>query len=312
MSAHAEGSERVHLLVPGAAGGGWDTTARGVGAALREAGLADVVSFENMSGASGARAVTSLVEGAAQKRHVLMVSSTPIVVRSLMPVFQQNWRDLTPIAAVVGDYGIVAVRSDSPFTTLEGLLNAFREDPRRLKIAGGSNRGGMDHLIAGLMLQAAGLDPRAARYVPYDAGGRALLALLGGETPVMTATLGDALTTVRAGRVRLLALAAPERSPDVPDVPTFRELGYDVAFVNWRGFFGPPGLPADLRDRHAQMLLALEPTAAWERVRARHGWVNNFIGGEAFAEYLVEQEAQTATLMRRLGFLESSSAAGRL
>ena len=224
-----------------------------------------------------------------------------------MPVFQQNWRDLTPIAAVVGDYGIVAVRSDSPYRTLDALLAAFRADPTGLKIAGGSNRGGMDHLIAGLMLQAAGLNPRAARYVPYDAGGRAVLALLGGETPVMTATLGDALTTVRAGRVRVLALAAPQRSADVPDVPTFKELGYDVEFVNWRGFFGPPGLPREQRDRHAQMLLDLQPTPAWERVRARHGWVNNFIGGDAFAEYLSEQEIATAALMKRLGFLTSLS-----
>lgn len=296
--------ERVHFLVPGSAGGGWDTTARAVGRALRESGLVRAVSFENLSGAGGAKGVAHMIETAAQNQHVLMVNSTPIIARSLQSVFQQNWRDLTPIAAVIGDYGIVAVAADSPYRTLEALLEDLRTDASALKIAGGSNRGGLDHLIAARLFQVAGLDPRAARYVAYDAGGRALLALLSGETPVMTATVGDAMSLVRAGKVRLLAIAAPQRLAELAEVPTLTELGYPMVLLNWRGFFAVPGLPVLARKRFAELLLAMAETPEWQRIRRRQGWVDNFIIGEAFTDYLAKQEQQTGALMRSLGFLE--------
>ncbi len=296
--------ERLHLLVPGSAGGGWDTTARGIGQALQASGLVERVSYENMSGAGGARGVAHMIETRAQNRHVLMVNSTPIVARSLMPVFQQSWRDLTPVASVIGDYGIIAVRADSTFATLDDLLLALRRDARSIKIAGGSNRGGLDHLIAARMFQSAGLPLADARYVAYDAGGRALLALLSGETPVMSATLGDAMAMVKAGKVRLLALAAPERIQELPAVPTFTELGYPMIFVNWRGFFGVPGLSAGEVEAFGALLLQLGKAPEWETVRARHGWVNNFIVGDGFRDYLEVQERLTGELMRELGFIQ--------
>ena len=296
--------ERLHLLVPGGAGGGWDATARGVGRALDESGLVQQISYENLSGAGGAKAVAHMIETRTQNLHVLMVNSTPIVARSLMPVFQQNWRDLTPVAAVIGDYGIVAVREDSPFKTFDDLLRVLRKDARSVKIAGGSNRGGLDHLIAARMFQVAGLPLRDARYVAYDAGGKALLALLSGETPVMSATVGDAMSMVQAGKVRLLAIAAPARIKELPDVPTFTELGYPMTFVNWRGFFAVPGLPNQTRAQYGTLLLELSRTPHWEEVRARYGWVNNFIVGDEFVAYLEEQEQITGQLMRELGFIQ--------
>lgn len=300
--------ERLHLLVPGSAGGGWDSTARGVGHALRTSGLLSQVSFENMSGAGGAKGVAHMIETAAQNSHVLMVSSTPIVARSLMPVFQQSWRDLTPVAAVIGDYGMIAVRADSPFKSLQDLLTALRADARAIKISGGSNRGGLDHLIAARLFQVAQLPLRDARYVAYDAGGRALLALLSGETPVMSATVGDAMTMVDAGKVRILAVAAPERIAELPAVPTFIELGLPMTFVNWRGFFGVPGLSAERVAAYGELLLALSATPQWEEVRRRHAWVNNFIVGADFRRYLEEQERLTGALMRDLGFIAEAAA----
>ena len=302
--AGAEEIERLHLLVPGSAGGGWDTTARGVGRALESAGLLENVSFENLSGAGGAKGVAYMVETARQNQHVLMVSSTPIIARSLMPVFQQSWRDLTPVAAVIGDYGIIAVREDSQFQTLDELLAVLRRTPRQIKIAGGSNRGGLDHLIAARLFQVAGLKAQDARYVAYDAGGRALLALLSGETPVMSATAGDAMGMVRAGKVRVLGIAAPERLAELPDVPTFTELKLPMVFVNWRGFFGVPGLDEQRVADFGALLLKLSRTPQWETVRAQHGWVNNFIVGTEFSRYLEEQEKVTGALMRELGFIE--------
>jgi len=296
--------DRLHLLIPGGAGGGWDATARGVGRALTESALLPTVSLQNMSGAGGAKAVAHMIETAEQNPHVLLVNSTPIVARSLQPVFRQSWRDLTPVAAVIGDFGIVAVRADARFKTLAELLIELRRAPREIKIAGGSNRGGLDHLIAASMFRVAGLHARDARYVAYDAGGKALLALLSGETPVMTATVGDAMAMVQAGKGRILAIAADQRLAELPEVPTFTELGYPLTFVNWRGFFGVPGLSEDAQAEFAQLLQRMSETPEWEAVRARHGWVNNFVFGQDFVRYLETQERTTGELMRELGFIQ--------
>ena len=300
----APAGQRLHLLVPGGAGGGWDTTARAVGRALQASGLLEQVSVENMSGAGGAKAVAHMIETRKQNQHVLMVNSTPIIARSLMPVFQQNWRDLTPVAAVIGDYGIVAVREDSRFQSLEELLSELRVAPRSIKFAGGSNRGGLDHLIAARLFQVARLPVLDARYVAYDAGGKAVLELLSGETPVMSATVGDAMPMVRASKLRVLAIASPERLAELPEVPTFTELGYPMVFLNWRGFFAVPDLSTKAQTEFADLLLKLRETPQWEAERARHGWVNNFIVGEGFVRYLEQQEQIMGDLMRELGFIQ--------
>ena len=168
----AEIINETHFLVPGGAGGGWDSTARGIGEAMNRSGIIEKVSYENMSGGGGGRAIAYLIETAKRQEGTLMVNSTPIVIRSLQKVFPQSFRDLTPVAAVIGDYGVLAVRSDSEIKTFGDALKIFQANSRKLKVAGGSVAGSMDHLIAAMIFQAAGENPRKVRYIPYDAGGK--------------------------------------------------------------------------------------------------------------------------------------------
>ncbi len=295
---------RVHFLIPGGAGGGWDGTARGVGAALQAAGLVEQVSYENMSGAGGGKAMSYLLQRGVRAQDVLMVNSTPMVVRSLMPVYRLSWRDFTPVAAVIGDYGALMVRADSPYTSFADLRAALQRAPRSVRFSGGSTRGGLDHLFLASVFVEVGLDPLDARYVPFDAGGKATLSLLSGEVEAMSSSVGDAIALVQAGKVRVLGVSAPERLPELPDVPTFTEQGHAIEFVNWRGFFAVPGLPEPRRRAYEDLLARMMTTPQWEQVRARNGWINNFIAGDAFVDYLEGQEVKIGALMRRLGFIE--------
>lgn len=299
----AEPVRSLHFLVPGGAGGGWDTTARAAGRALEVSGLAERVSYENRSGAGGAKGFAYMQSPRARGEAVLMVSSTPILVRTLRPEFGQDWRQLTPVASVIGDYGALIVRSDAPWTHLADLVEALRDDPGSVKFAGGSNRGDLDHLILAAAFRSFDLDPAAARYVPYGAGGAATLALLSGETPAMTATIGDAMGPIQDGSVRVLAVAAPERLVQLPDVPTFRELGHDFVFLNWRGFFAAPGIDDAVRERWADLFAELGRSAAWREEMQRHGWIQVEHRGADFAAYLDRQEADIRTLMKTLGVL---------
>ncbi len=293
----------LHFLVPGGAGGGWDGTARGTGEALTGAELIESASYENMSGGGGGVAIAHLIETADRQGDTLMVNSTPIIIRSLTGVFPQSFRDLTPIAAVIADYAAFVVAADSEFESWDDVLAAYREDPDSVKIGGGSVRGGMDHLVAALAFQAAGEDPLAVAYVAYDAGGDALAGLLTGETQLLSTGIGEALGQMEAGQVRILVMTGDERIPEAPDVPTLQELGYDVSFANWRGFFGAPGLSDERADAYAAVLSEMYDTEAWETVRARNGWTNFFRPRAEFVEFLEENEQVIGDMMRQLGVL---------
>ena len=228
--AQAAEIDEIHFLIPGGAGGGWDGTARGTGEALTKSGLVGTASYENMSGGGGGKAIAHLIETADKRQNTLMVNSTPIVIRSLQKVFPQSFRDMTPIAGTIGDYAALVVNSDSSVQSLGDVLAIYKSDPKKLAIGGGSVAGGMDHLVAAMIMKAGGAQPTKVKYVPYDAGGKAMAGLLSGEIQALSTGLGEALELSKQGQVRILCVTAGERLKDAPDVATCKEAGADAQF----------------------------------------------------------------------------------
>jgi len=302
-SVFAEKLDSIHFLIPGGAGGGWDGTARGTGEALTKAGIIKQATFENMSGGGGGKAIGYLIENANSNEGTLMVNSTPIVIRSLTKVFPQNFRDLTMVAGTIGDYAAFIVGKDSKYKTFSDLQASFKADPRKIAVGGGSVPGGMDHLVAAMAFQAAGEDPTKVKYIPYDAGGKAMAALLSGEIAVLSTGLSEAIALSDAGEVRILATTASDRVSAAPNAQTFKEQGVDVEFVNWRGFFAAPNLSDEKRNQYIDALAAMYETPEWEVVRERNGWVNIYNAGDDFTSFLEKQETIIGDLMRQLGFL---------
>jgi putative tricarboxylic transport membrane protein len=294
----------VHFLIPGGAGGGWDGTARGTGEALTKAGLVGTASFENMSGGGGGKAIAHLIETADKADGTLMVNSTPIVIRSLQKVFPQSFRDLTPIASTIGDYAAIVVNNDSAIQDFQGLVAAYKADPKNVAIGGGSVAGGMDHVVAALVMKGAGAKATAVKYIPYDAGGKAMAGLLSGEIKALSTGFGEAVDLAKQGEVRILCVTSTQRVDAAPDVPTCDEAGSKgTEFVNWRGFFGAPGLSKEKQVAYQEALKKMYETPEWEAVRARNGWVNIYHPGDEFTAFLEAQEKQIGDLMKELGFL---------
>jgi putative tricarboxylic transport membrane protein len=304
MTAGAFTPEEVHFLIPGGAGGGWDGTARGVGKALVDAKIIQNASYENMSGGGGGKALNYLITTARRQQGTLMVNSTPIIIRSLTGVFPQSFRDLTPIASVIADYAAFVVPVNSKLKTWKDAVAAFKKDPRSVKVAGGSVKGGMDHLVAALAFEAAGGNPLDVVYVPYDAGGKAMAGLLSGDTQILSTGYSEAVGLTKQGEIRILAITSDQRLKPTPDVPTLKELGYDASFANWRGFFGAPGLPKDKAEGFEAMLKKMYNTKEWEQIRTRRGWENLYNPGQEFYGFLEKQEKVIGDLMRTLGFIK--------
>lgn len=294
--------ESLHFLIPGGAGGGWDGTARGTGEALTGAGIVGSASYENMSGGGGGVAIAHMIENADSMANTMMVNSTPIVIRSLTGVFPQSFRDLTLVAGTIGDYAALVVPADSEIADMPGLVAAYQADATAFAVGGGSVPGGLDHLVAAMVMQAAGEDPTGFNYIPYDAGGAAMAALLSGEIQALSTGFSEAVALADQGEVRILGVTAPDRIGD-NDAPTMMEQGIDVEFVNWRGFFAAPGLDDATVASMRGALAAMYETEEWETVRAQNGWVNIHNPGDDFQSFLENQEQVIGDLMRTLGFL---------
>ncbi|MCP3908831.1 MAG: tripartite tricarboxylate transporter substrate binding protein [Oceanicoccus sp.] len=302
-SAFSSDIDSIHFLIPGGAGGGWDGTARGTGEALSKSGIIKSASYENMSGGGGGKAIGYLIENAASNHGTLMVNSTPIVIRSLVGRFPHNFRDLTMIAGTIGDYGAIITGKDSPYKDFKDLVAAYKKNPRNVSIGGGSVPGGMDHLVAAMAFQGAGADPTKVKYIPFDAGGKLNASILSGEVAAGSTGFSEAIALAQSGEMRILAVTSDKRVPAFDKAPTLKEQGIDVTFVNWRGFFGAPGLPDSKAKAYRAAIAKMYDTPEWEAVRSRNGWVNIHNPGDKFIAFLEAQETIIKDLMTKLGFL---------
>ena len=298
--------DKIHFVIGGGAGGGWDGTARGTGEALTKSGMLKSASFENMSGGGGGKALAFMIN--TQPKNTILVQSTPLVLRSITRHEGYvtgsgvlSYKDVTPIAGVIGDYGAIAVAKNSPYKNFKDVVDAYKKNPSSIKMAGGSVRGSMDHLIGALAFQAAGANPNDVAYIPYDAGGKALAGLLSGETQIISTGLGELMGA--RDQVRIIGITAPSRVADAPDAPTLKEQGYDVQFVNWRGFFGPPNMSNKDKKALSKMLGKVMKTPEWEAVRKRNAWVNIYNSDKDFVKFLEKQTVEMTTLMKKLGVI---------
>lgn len=299
----ASGAERLHLLIPAGPGGGLDSTARAIGQALQAGDIRAPVSYENMTGGGGGRALGHFVETAERQRDTLLINSTPLIVRSLQGLFANSYRDLVPIAALVAEYNAIVVRADSEFGYWADLAEALRSAPGKVLTGGGSVRGSLDHIVMAMAAQRAGVDARSLRYLPYDGGGKAMLALLGGEIEVLCTGLGESAGYVGSGDVRVLAITAPERSALLPDAPTLTELGVPVVFANWRGLFAAPGTTAQTAELEQAEIRAARQRPEWQQALKRYGWSDLALEGDAFRDFLAAQESELKRVLTSLGFI---------
>ena len=298
--------DKIHFVIGGGAGGGWDGTARGTGEALTKAGMLKSASFENMSGGGGGKALAFMIN--TKPANTVLVQSTPLVLRSITRhkgyvkgSGTLSYKDVVPIAGVIGDYGAIAVAKNSPYKNFKDVVDAYKKNPKSVKMAGGSVRGSMDHLIGALAFQEAGANPNDVVYVPYDAGGKALAGLLSGETQILSTGLGEVMGA--RDQVRIIGITAPKRVGDAPEVPTLKEQGYNVQFVNWRGFFAPKSMSGGDVKKIAKMLGDVQKTPEWETVRKRNAWVNIYNPGSKFDSFLKKQTKEMTKLMKKLGVI---------
>lgn len=289
----------LEIFVPAAPGGGWDQTARVMDQILRGEGLIGSARITNVGGAGGTIGLPQFINQYSGEGNALMTGGMVMIGAIITNNAPVDLTMVTPIARLTGEYLTIVVPAASDIQTMEDLVAKLKADPGSVSWAGGS-AGGSDHMLAGLVAQAAGVDPLALSYVAFAGGGEAMAALLGNQVTCGVSGWGEFSEQVGAGNLRVIGISAPERVEGI-DAPTIREQGLDVELLNWRGVFAPPAISDEDRARLIDMLTRMDASEAWQAELASRSWDRLFLAGDAFAAYLAEDTDRIRSVLQGLG-----------
>ena len=305
-SGHAEAetwpSRPIRVIVPVVPGGATDATARLLQEPLSKA-LGVPVIVENRPGGAGVIATEAVVHSAADGYTFAVVytshAGNPALLGSLP---YDSIKDITPVAFVGRAYLAFAVHKDVPINSLAELIARAKAAPGKLSYANGGV-GQASHFAGARLEQMADIK---LTQVPYRGAGPALADVLGGHLPILVSNISVAGPEAANGRLRLLAVTAPERSPLCPDVPTVAELGFAGYQVSeWFGFIGPAGLPDDIVSR---MNKAINDAARTPDVAAKFaamGLVLTLTTPAGFRDYILVEETKVTTDIIRKGNIKA-------
>ena len=291
----------VQLIAPAAPGGGWDSTARSMQAAIEADGLApEGVEVVNIAGAGGTIGLSQFVTRT--DPNTLMVTGATLIGAIATNESTVSLDDIVPIARITEEHHIVVVPANSPFQNMGDLVNAMKADIGAVSIAGGS-AGGTDQITAGLIAEAAGLDPSRVNYVAFSGGGESLAALLGGQVSAGISNVQEYLPQVQSGELRALGVTSPERAEGV-DIPTLTEQGIDVQFANWRCILAPPNTTDEQASQVTAWLDTVHDSQAWQDAVKKNGWTDAYLTGADFQSFFDDQKTEIRATLTKLGLVK--------
>ncbi|HEX2072317.1 MAG TPA: tripartite tricarboxylate transporter substrate binding protein [Geodermatophilus sp.] len=289
----------LRVLVPNSPGSGYDTTARAAAQVMEDENLATGIEVFNLEGAGGTVGLQRLVneEGNAD---LLMQMGLGVVGAQYSNQSEATLDQTTPIARLIEEAEAIVVPADSPYQTLDQLIEAWKADPGNVPVGGASNPGGPDHLTPMLLAQAVGLEPASVNYVSYDGGGELLAGILGAQIAFGATGIGEVAEQAAAGEVRILGVTS-EQPVEGVEAPTLTEEGIDLVFTNWRGIVAAPGISEEQAQRHIDLITEMHDSEAWQQVLEEQGWTDAFQTGDEFGSFLKEESDRVQGVLAQLG-----------
>lgn len=301
-SAEGDGSDYpsgpVTMTAGADPGSGFDLTLRTLVQVIQEEGLVETpMPIENRPGAASAVWTAQMVEQHEGADDQVSVTSLVMMTNNARGQSDYNYDDVTMIARLLSEYFVVVVSADSEYQDLESLLNAVSSDPGAVPVGAASD----DQLPFALLINEAGGDPSAVNFVAYEGGGEQSTALLSGDIDVAIAGTSEFLPLIESGELRALAVIGDDRLEGMPDIPTAEEQGYDVTISNWRGIYGPPGMPDYAVDFWVDVLTKAVESDSWTAAAEKNQWVTTFMVGDELDAYLEETNAQVVEAFEKIG-----------
>ena len=293
----------IKLVVASGAGGSTDTAAR-IMAINIQGHLGQPIIVVNKKGASGGIGINFALKG---KPDGYLLMEGMIGGHVLHPAMNTSTgytpADYTPIAMTQMNPNVLIVKADSPYKNLGDLLGAIKAKPGKLKFSH-AGAGSIHYFGIHLLLKTAGLGKNSAVSIPYKGGKRSMAGLLRGEADFHQTNLVSAISFIRAGKVRALAVTTKKRLKGFPKVPTYAELGYPkVDIFGWRGVIGPKNLPQAIVDKWAKAVQATMKRKGWKKMVKAVGDVPRYMGPEEFTKHIASDFKRYRAMATDLGIL---------
>lgn len=290
------------IMAPASPGGGWDQTARSMQTALQDEKISGSVQVTNVPGAGGTIGLAQFVNQTTGDPTQLIVGGYVMVGAILTNKSPVTLDQITPIARLTGEYEAIVVNAASDIKDMAGLVEKLKADPGSVSWGGGS-AGGTDHITAGLIAKAVGVDPTKINYIAFSGGGEALAAILGNQVTVGISGYGEFAEQVKAGTLRVIGISSDEKIAGI-DAPTFKESGVDVSIQNWRMVSAAPGITPEQKAAIIADIEKMNASPTWQKTLADKGWANTFLAGDAFTEQLKKDTEATAAILKEIGLVK--------
>ena len=229
----------VTAHVPWGAGGGSDLVFRALGEAFAKNSGGQPQLIKNVPGAAGAVGIVEYMRLARPDGHDVMTWAGAQTIKTHVSKVNYSVADFKPVIRAISNYTYILVQNKSPFKTLKDFVDYAKANPGKVTM-GHAGTGGGGHLSCILFNAKAGIN---VSYVPFEGGGPAAAGLLSGQTMVSMNIPPEGLSNVEAGQLRALAVLAPNRLPQLPNLPTAKEAGFDVVYFQSRGAVIHKGTP---------------------------------------------------------------------
>jgi putative tricarboxylic transport membrane protein len=289
----------IELVVHTGPGGGSDVLARAMSLMVEKEKLLPVrMQVVNKPGGGGAVAPAYLAEKKGDTHTIGIFTGVWLTNPLTSTEAKVTLRDLTPIARLVLEPAVIAVKADAPFKTLGDFINAAKAKPGELKQSGGSITS-RDNVVRQQLQKATG---SRWQFISFPGGGERIAALLGGHVNMMVIEPNEAGEHIRAGNMRLLAQVSEKRLPVYPGVPTIREAGIDVTPVpQVRGVIAPPGIPRENVVYWEGFFLKLTQTESWKKYLADNQFEDAYQNAADLTKFYDQFTGQMRGILQEAG-----------
>lgn len=299
--AYAEYPDKpIEFATHGGAGGGSDLYARTVAQLLEKEGIVkQKIRVMNRTGGSGTTCMDYISTRKGDPYLLGIVSVAPLstVIRKISTM---KYEDITPIALTTLDPNLIFARYDAPYNNLKELVAESKKSSREMNLALGSI-GGMEHISVHRMAKATGI---RLNLISFKSGAGGAVALLGGHADLSVNNYGELMGQVEAKKLKALGVMTEKRHPLLPDLPTFREQGFDVVGVNPRGFWAPQDFPPAAIKYWEAAFAKLVKTKAFQDYNDSTFGIQAFIAGKELKTYLDQSVANMAQDLKELNLFE--------
>jgi putative tricarboxylic transport membrane protein len=287
----------IELVSPTGAGGGSDLVARAVADIVsREKLLPQPFFIQNRAGGGGAVGQV-YVAGKRADPYIVLLAGTSLLTVPVRTGLDAGLDKFQPLGMIGVDLNSLAVREDSPYRTLSDLIAAARAHPKTINIAI-TFPGGTAHSLVYRLEQLSGAKFNT---VSFKSGSDAVTAVLGGHVHATTENLGEVVQHVEAKKLRLLGVPAAKRIATLPDVPTLKELGYDVQGGAFRGFVAPAGVPKEAVTVLEGVFRKVYGSPAWKDFMMKNHYEDMYMNADEFGRYLAARQSEFRAFLTEMG-----------